>query len=229
MMLRLPVPRLLPFTIAALAVVLALKTVDLARYAAAAHHGASAVVAEAHAAAPEKAPQKAPEQAAGPAPGKAATAMAPPPVATPSLATGQPPPVSDSERAILLELRQRRQQLDSRDAAVAARESILAAAEQKLAAQARARTALQQQLQDLEAARKQIDKIAAIVTDSRMPGVHGPRLIARIRALRPGIPAILVSGNMVEHETDRSIVFLTKPVSPAVLTGELRRLLSAGV
>jgi DNA-binding NtrC family response regulator len=80
-----------------------------------------------------------------------------------------------------------------------------------------------------EAARKQIDKIAAIVTDSRMPGVHGPRLIARIRALRPGIPAILVSGNMVEHETDRSTVFLTKPVSPAVLTGELRRLLSAGV
>jgi CheY-like chemotaxis protein len=81
--------------------------------------------------------------------------------------------------------------------------------------------------QGLEAARKQIDKIAAVVTDARMPGVHGPRLIARIRALRPEIPAILVSGNMMEHETDRSTVFLIKPVSPAVLTGELRRLLSA--
>jgi CheY-like chemotaxis protein len=81
--------------------------------------------------------------------------------------------------------------------------------------------------QGLEAARKQIDKIAAIVTDARMPGVHGPRLIARIRALRPEIPAILVSGNMMEHEADPSTVFLTKPVSPAVLTGELRRLLSA--
>lgn len=79
----------------------------------------------------------------------------------------------------------------------------------------------------LEAARKQIHKIAAIVTDARMPGVHGPRLIARIRALRPEIPAILVSGNMMEHEADRTTVFLTKPVSPAVLTSELRRLLSA--
>jgi CheY-like chemotaxis protein len=81
--------------------------------------------------------------------------------------------------------------------------------------------------QGLEAARKQIDKIAAVVTDARMPGVHGPRLIARIRALRPEIPAILVSGNMMEHDADPSTVFLTKPVSPAVLTGELRRLLSA--
>jgi CheY-like chemotaxis protein len=79
----------------------------------------------------------------------------------------------------------------------------------------------------LEAARRQIDKIDAVVTDARMPGVHGPRLIARIRALRPGIPAILVSGNLLEHETDHGTVFLTKPVSPAVLTGELRRLLSA--
>lgn len=80
--------------------------------------------------------------------------------------------------------------------------------------------------QGLETARKQIDKIDAVVTDARMPGVHGPRLIARIRALRPDIPAIIVSGNMVEHETDKSTVFLTKPVSPGVLTSELRRLLS---
>jgi CheY-like chemotaxis protein len=81
----------------------------------------------------------------------------------------------------------------------------------------------------LETARHQIDKIDAVVTDARMPGLHGPRLIARIRALRPEIPAILVSGNMVETETDRSTVFLTKPVSPAILTRELRRLLSARV
>lgn len=79
----------------------------------------------------------------------------------------------------------------------------------------------------LEAARKQIHRLAAIVTDSRMPGIHGPRLIARIRALRPEIPAILISGNSVESDADHSIVFLTKPVSPAILTGELRRLLSA--
>ncbi len=79
----------------------------------------------------------------------------------------------------------------------------------------------------LEAARTQIDKIDAIVTDARMPGMQGPRLIARIRALRPAIPAILVSGNIVEAESDRDTVFLSKPVSPGMLTRELRRLLGA--
>ena len=79
----------------------------------------------------------------------------------------------------------------------------------------------------LEAARNGIDKIDAVVTDARMPGIHGPRLIARIRAMRPEMPAILVSGNIVEADTDHSTVFLTKPVSPAILTRELRRLLSA--
>ncbi len=77
----------------------------------------------------------------------------------------------------------------------------------------------------LEAARAQIDKIDAIVTDARMPGIQGQRLIARIRALRPEIPAILVSGNSVDAETDATTVFLTKPISPGTLTRELRRLL----
>lgn len=79
----------------------------------------------------------------------------------------------------------------------------------------------------LESARTHIDTIDAVVTDARMPGLQGPRLIARIRAMRPEIPAILVSGNVLEAEADRGTVFLTKPVSPAVLMRELRRLLSA--
>jgi DNA-binding NtrC family response regulator len=78
----------------------------------------------------------------------------------------------------------------------------------------------------LEAARNHLEEIDAVVTDARMPGMQGPRLIARIRALRPQMPAILVSGNLVEAETDQSTVFLTKPVSPGLLTRELRRLLS---
>ncbi len=53
---------------------------------------------------------------------------------------GAQPPVSDSERTLLLDLRQRRQELDARDAALAARESVLAAAEQQ-ALRARRRTA----------------------------------------------------------------------------------------
>jgi len=79
----------------------------------------------------------------------------------------------------------------------------------------------------LETARRQIDKIDAVVTDAVMPGLQGPKLIARLRALRPHLPAILVSGNFEDGDTDRSTVFLTKPVSPGMLTRELRRLLSA--
>ena len=169
MILHLRAPRLLPFTITALAALLAMKAVDLARYAAAEHHGPGAVVSEAHAAAAD-APAKsdlAPAGAAAPtegkAPGSAATAAAAPqgapgPATAPALPSrdaAQPAPITDSERTVLLELRQRRQQLDARDTALAAREAILAAAEQKLEAQAQALTALQKKLQDLEAARKQ--------------------------------------------------------------------------
>jgi len=81
----------------------------------------------------------------------------------------------------------------------------------------------------LESVRNLIDKIDAVITDALMPGMPGPRLIARIRALRPEIPAILVSGNIVDSESDCATVFLTKPVSPGLLTRELRRLLSARV
>ena len=61
----------------------------------------------------------------------------------------------DSERAVLLELRQRRQELDARDAALAARESLLAAAEQKLSARVDELQALQKKLEALETARKE--------------------------------------------------------------------------
>lgn len=79
----------------------------------------------------------------------------------------------------------------------------------------------------LEAARSQIEKIDAIITDARMPGMQGPRLIARVRALRPEMPAILVSGNPMDAVTDQTTVFLSKPISPGILTRELRRLLCA--
>ena len=66
-----------------------------------------------------------------------------------------PPPVTDGERTVLLELRQRRQELDARDAALAARESVLAAAEQKLSARVAELQALQKKLEALDAARKE--------------------------------------------------------------------------
>ncbi len=147
MRLHLPAPRLLPLTIAALAVVLAVKTVDLSRHATAAFNSAPAggVVSAAHAAVPDK------PQAAAPVP----TAPASAPALDPSQASAGPPAISDGERAVLLDLRQRRQELDARDAALAVRESILAATEQKLVARVEELAGLQKKLQDLEAARKQ--------------------------------------------------------------------------
>lgn len=77
----------------------------------------------------------------------------------------------------------------------------------------------------LEQARHQIDEIGALVTDAKMPGMTGQKLIARVRALRPTLPAILISGNPIEGFGDEITVFLSKPVTPAMLTGELQRLL----
>jgi flagellar motility protein MotE (MotC chaperone) len=143
MNLHLPAPRLMPLTIVLLAVVLAVKTVDLARHTAAAFDNAPAggVVSVAQAAVPDKPPP--------------ATPFPAPPSAAPSKDTAAAPPVSDSERAVLLDLRQRRQELDARDAALALRESVLAAAEQRLVARAEELGALQKKLQDLEGARQQ--------------------------------------------------------------------------
>jgi flagellar motility protein MotE (MotC chaperone) len=165
MTLHLPAPRLLPVTIAVLAALLAVKTIDLARYAAAVRYDAgAAVMAQARAATPDTPPPAAPGAAkvagspTAAAPAAPSAVPASPSPASPSPASPSPAPplaISEGERAILLDLRQRRQQLDARDAALAARESILAAAEQKLEAQAQALTALQKKLQDLEDVRTQ--------------------------------------------------------------------------
>jgi flagellar motility protein MotE (MotC chaperone) len=82
------------------------------------------------------------------APAQALTATASPPAAS-------PPPVTESEKTLLLELRQRRQELDAREQALTAREAVLAAAEGKLDQRVTELQALQQRLETLEAARNQ--------------------------------------------------------------------------
>jgi flagellar motility protein MotE (MotC chaperone) len=63
--------------------------------------------------------------------------------------------VSESERALLQDLRQRRKELDARAEAVAARESLMAATEQKLTARVVEMQTLQKKLEGLDAAQKQ--------------------------------------------------------------------------
>jgi flagellar motility protein MotE (MotC chaperone) len=142
MMPRLRTPRLLPITIFALAGLLAMKSVELVRVAAAAMAQGQSVLTTAQAATPN-APEHAP-------PASAPTQ----PVAVPAADDGAPP-VSDGERTVLLELRQRRQELDSREAGLTARESLLAATEQKLSGRVTELQALQKSLEALEATRQE--------------------------------------------------------------------------
>ncbi len=137
-MKRIPAPRLLPATIAALAALLLLKCGVLLQ-AVATHGGKSdsMMVAAANAAGTDQTP-------APPAPPK--------PAAPPATA---PQPVSESERTLLQELRQRRQDLDTRAATIATRESVLVATEQKLSVRLSELRSLQKQLEDLDATHKQ--------------------------------------------------------------------------
>jgi flagellar motility protein MotE (MotC chaperone) len=135
-------PRVLPLTIVVMAMLLGLKSVVLVR-AAVPPPGS-----------PIPPVMSAPAEAATPAPPAvvplAAAAPAPP-------APSGEPPVSNSERALLLDLRHRRAELDARQAALDARDAVLAATETRLATRVDELTALQARLEALEAARKQRD------------------------------------------------------------------------
>jgi flagellar motility protein MotE (MotC chaperone) len=131
MTLRLRSIRLLPITIFALASLLAVKSTQLVRAAVPVPDARQQVVTTAPPATP---------------------ALGQPAAAKPPEETA-PPPVTDAERTVLLELRQRREELDARDAASAARESLLVAAEQKLSARVVELQALQTKLEALETAR----------------------------------------------------------------------------
>lgn len=141
-MATLSVPRLLPFTIVGLAALLAMKTVTLVRAALPAPPAQAVVLATAQAAAPTR----------------PATTSKPPSKPSPS-PPAEPPAVSDAERAVLLQLRQRRQEIDARELALTARESMLAAAEQKLNARVEELVALQKKLEALEAVRQQREEL----------------------------------------------------------------------
>ena len=182
-MLNVPLPRLLPTTITAMAVLLVLKSAVLLQGAVT--HGqrlenvmvavASAAGAEHIKEAPKPVPSTPPAPAAeGHKAVPAHEGPAQPGGIQPSggqLGGGQPgggtqpvaaqpavdavPPMSDSEKALLQELRQRRKELEARADAISTRESLLVAAEQKLGARVTELQSLQKRLESLEGAQKQ--------------------------------------------------------------------------
>jgi flagellar motility protein MotE (MotC chaperone) len=152
-MLKVPMPRLLPATIAALGGLLLLKCGVLLQVIVT--HSAipeSAMVGAANAASTEQTKENAKPIVESPPPAVPAKAIAP--TGPPPKLDG-PPPVSDSEKALLQELRQRRQNLDQRADAITARESVQIATEQKLTTRVDELQALQRKLETLDAAQKQ--------------------------------------------------------------------------
>jgi flagellar motility protein MotE (MotC chaperone) len=155
---------LLPLTIVAMAMLLGVKSVALVRAAAPAMPAAAApAIATPAAAAPAAVamPNPAPVMPVVPAVQAAASPPAPTPL-PPATATIQPlpaePPISDSERALLLDLRTRQAELDARESGIASRESVVGAAEARLSARVAELTDLQTRLEGLDAKRHEHDE-----------------------------------------------------------------------
>lgn len=151
MSLTIPMPRLLPITMVAIGLLLAMKSTSFVRglLPGGAGSSTSAMLPQAAAAvAPTPEPPIPPAQRPALKPATASPAAPPAP---------SPPaekPVSEQERALLLDLRQRRTELEAREALVVAREATLAATEKRLGARIEELTTLQTRLEALETARR---------------------------------------------------------------------------
>ena len=141
----LPTPRLLPLTILAMMTLLISRSGVIVM---AATNTERSAVSEAAAAQPAAAEPH--HEIAKPA------AHAEPPGEKPATPAEQV--VSESERALLLDLRKRRETLDQRDGAIAARESALGAVETRLNARFAELQQLQTKLEDLERQRQARDE-----------------------------------------------------------------------
>ena len=72
-----------------------------------------------------------------------------------------------------------------------------------------------------------LDRYGCIVTDLILPIMGGEEFLDRVRALRPGLPALISSGYPYEPKTPDT-GFLQKPYLPAMLTEELERIMRRG-
>jgi flagellar motility protein MotE (MotC chaperone) len=179
MMARIPMPRLLPATICVIAFVLAVKCTGLVQSAMLSGQPV-AMIAAAWSAGTDPAAAKTGTDKTGADKTGADKTGADKTGATPTARVPEkktdapetaksedkpppregPPPISDGERAVLMELRERHKELEAREASLSARESLLAATEMKLSSRVEELRTLQQKLESLEAGRKQQEDIA---------------------------------------------------------------------
>jgi flagellar motility protein MotE (MotC chaperone) len=156
-------PRLLPATIAMLVVVLAAKLTGLVRSAIDSGQPAAFITA-AWAAGPDAPippdkPGAKPGDNAQPMKSQSGTENKSNTTDAPVVPTG-PPPITESEKAVLLELRERRRELEEREATLASRESMLIAAEKKLSARVEELQNLQKRLESLDTSHQQQEDAA---------------------------------------------------------------------
>ena len=59
--------------------------------------------------------------------------------------------------------------------------------------------------------------IDLLLTDVVMPGMHGPELVETLRALRPGLKVLLMSGAIEREGTAPDTEFIQKPFSEVML------------
>jgi flagellar motility protein MotE (MotC chaperone) len=144
--------RLLPVTLLVTGSLLVVKLADVGRVLLSPGFTRAGVVVSAAQAEPVPAPP--------PAPAVTQAAAAPPPDMSPPVVPPEPPepPVSPAERQLLLDLRSRRAELDTREKVLAQREGLLDAAEHRLTGRVAEMAALQARLEQLEKARHEHDE-----------------------------------------------------------------------
>ncbi len=76
-------------------------------------------------------------------------------------------------------------------------------------------------------------KIAALLTDLRMPRLDGRALVRRLRAICPKLPVVVMTGyapsdwrSTLQHEGEGPLVLLDKPIRLDNLLGALREVLA---
>jgi CheY-like chemotaxis protein len=76
-------------------------------------------------------------------------------------------------------------------------------------------------------------KIAALLTDLRMPRLDGRALVRRLRAIRPTLPVVVMTGyapsdwrTTLHHEGEGPLVLLDKPIRLDNLLGALKEVLA---
>ncbi len=248
----LPVFRPLPLACAAMVLLLGVKTREVVHAlggAPAALLSAGRVVVPAaaaagHEAAPTPAPAKpaASHAPAHPDAAKSDRARTDAPAAAPAAPVSSmppvptEPPVSESERALLLDLRARRGQIEVREQALATRDSVAAAAEKRIGERVEQLQALQAKLEAMEAARRERDDAnwrglvktyevmrprdaAAILNELEMPV-----LLQVLDRMKEGKTAALLAAMLPDRAraaTAQLAAMRSRAVAPPVLPGAL--------